>query len=433
MATENRIPGLIEELGLADASPRERAKALPGLVTAAVEQNFTPEQWNAGSQEDRQEAINRLKTGIQEKYADVFTVEVTPATKRRVKLEGSPMGLVGPMGYEQEVEVPAVRRPIYDPETEGLIEKVRGGGEMPDFSKMAQGELLGTYGVLAQAAPERAKELTQAVKGRAKEILEDRGYPTIKPDDGAVDTFLKEFTNQGLALAGPMGAGPLVDLVGTGVKVATGASTGEVDEVMNEISLLSKDNRALATLAYGDEQQVTRFLGTTLPYLALGNAALRKLGKSAISKGGIAAQAGTSAAIGAAQGPEYVPSMLAEAAGMEPSRFTSALEAGGIDLVFGTALRAFGQSRFLNKLRQVPGFEDVRTMKQAKARYEDWRARHARNVTGNTPEPQSKPAEAVEPAEPRAPEADPYAGRNPRAEVEAKIARQVGQAVTPEN
>ena len=456
-------------MGLPGADPVARATALPGLVLEAVAQNFTPEQWNAGSKEERQGVIDKLQSGIREKYQDVFSVEVAPARKE-TRTDMITDGGFGMMPREREVEIPAVKRPLYYPETEKLIADVRGGGDLPDFSAMDQKNLLGTYALLAQAAPERVEEMTKAVKSRAQDILKDRGYPTSTFDDvreeheimdeltddslkepgflgvlktlnrQRVDlarlnirkakTFGKEATAQFLALAGPMGAGPLTDLANQwkpGDAEKGGGFLGSLEKGVSELtqdSLLSADNRALATIAYGDEQQWNRFLGTTLPYIALGNAALRRLGVSALSVKGIGAQAAVSTAIGAAQGPEYVPSMIAEAAGLEPNRLTAALEAGGIDAVFGIGLRKFGQVRFLNRLRREKGWEDVKTMKQAKARYEDWKAANAKNVSNSTPE--------LTDAGPPAQAEPPPAARDPRAEVEAKIDQQNRrEAVTP--
>lgn len=326
----------------------------------------------------------------------------------------------------------------WDAETLAFVDELKSGRAELDFQKMDQDTVLGVMGTLSSVDEDLARQYLPEARGRAKELLQERGALLFEPGGEPVTEEVPNITytyemgmpipvqrgtreriihdpdglNRSVAnflgFAGATGAAPLTDFQGWVAKNVVGRDDKEAfEEQFNRINALSKDNRALYRFAYGDSSRAFEGMGTLLGWVAGANALYRGgLGKAIFTEGpkglerapwykfvknpvtpamklnpvsvkGLAAGAAYDVGVGAALGPEYVPSWLADLTGMEQSRVASAIEAGGIGLIFGTAMRGLTQQATLRQLRKHPefaGFEgsDKEFVKHVRQRMQEW-------------------------------------------------------------
>ncbi|QYY35322.1 hypothetical protein [Ruficoccus sp. ZRK36] len=343
-----------------DAELEKRVRSDPSVV-----------RWlNGASDEEvsqfRDQAYSRLGE------MDEFRVETVPARKEKRLINAAPDTGLGPavaQPVEAERDVDAVTRPLYDRSTEAFIK--RAGSEPVDWGQFGADEVVGIAGLLAQAYPQRAQEFLKQGGARAQSILDERGM-TLFPDaekEGGSKLFAQDFTKRLMATGEPVG-GPLTDIAKAQYKMnltPPWASREEAEQnrefaeqMFQEGTGWDSQNRMLAALAYGDEVALNKNLGTMLSWAGGANALLRRsLGPGRfvvdpISRQGVLEGAAFSVGMGATLGPEYAPSPVADSLGLEPSRLTSAVEAGLFDLAVGTGLRTVSNTRLVNRALENP-------------------------------------------------------------------------------
>ncbi|HVU38095.1 MAG TPA: hypothetical protein VHC95_07150 [Opitutales bacterium] len=313
---------------------------------------------------------------------------------------------------------PAIYRPLYDQATEQMLADWKAGKKPIDWSKLDGAGVLGMAGLLMQAYPDDAAKISEEARPYAKAILTARGFP----DEDA--STLAGTTRRFEDFAGAAGGSALTDLAQKADQLATGATPQEADEAMANASMLARQNRALSALQNDGDTNWLKTAGVLLSWAAGANAVARgQLGLRTmaaldasgapvlteagtplmvrapfqyavdpLSLQGILRNAGFSAAYAGAQGPEYVPSMLAQTFGLPQDRVKSALEAGGLDLVFGTILRGLHGGSQLDQWRKAPAFSDLADLND-----KDFQAAATKRVQGALADELERRAAAARP------------------------------------
>lgn len=338
------------------------------------------------------------------------TIQIQSGTRERkgTRQVGSPMS---PGFMNMQDRFPASRkepilRPLYDPATEEFITEWGKNPEIFDFNSARQEELEGATALLLQAYPDREREIKGLAQDRAKKILQERGQLLPGEDENTRTLLANELARRTSAAAGPLGGALLMDaardMLATDVDESgqfqklNPERRPQANEQMNRLTGLSEENRRLFRFAYDNDTAWTEGIATGLGWMGGANALFRRnirqnyvpkvdkatglrmvdgkgkalrveapLTVNPISRRGLAEGVAYDATVGAALGPEYAPSFMAQLFGIEPNRLSSAIESGSTGLLIGTALRQLSNAGVLRQARNLPEFADVKNASAA--------------------------------------------------------------------
>lgn len=313
---------------------------------------------------------------------------------------------VAPVPVRRTADVVEERTPLFSPQVEEELARIGDKPSKVPWATLGPRETMAWAGLLVQRHPSTAEETLRLAQERARRLVDERGLLPASDDADGAALFGREFARRFLSFSGGAGAGPLVDLaLAAPRKVARdrGQLDSQLEDEIASISSLSEPSRRLIAFAYGDDAFL-KAAGTLLTWAGGAGAVLRggvAAGPNAIdplTRQGLAVGAAYDAAAGAAFGPEYAPSILQAATGMEPSRIGSAIEAPALGLVFGTALRAVQTAAGIRRLRAHPAFADLAGLSDdefvnaVRSRLDNMRADAARPVEPVGPDAAGSPA-----------------------------------------
>lgn len=390
--------------------PSQKAQAREKLFDAFVRDNPRREEYVATlTPEQLEEEREWFQEEVTKAHPDLFSVTVVP--EKREVLERPRIGTSTMMGAGEFAALSRLRspvatekyervtkakvRPILDAQTEKFLEVVEADQNALDWDGMDSQTLLGTMALLNTASPKLAEQILPKAQSRARAIRENRGLVATRDQElqevetagGRATMFARETASGAARIAEGAALGPITQIGKSATELA-GVELPDAMQRAGESLSFAPENVALRRLEDADGEWQTA-IGTALGWAGGINALLRggiralpkvplkkdglnvvdKAGRQVmrspafaidpISRKGLAVAAGGDFAAGAFYGPEYGPSLVAHAFGVEPNRLMSALEGSATGAVVGVLMRQASNSAVANRVRKMPEFSNI--------------------------------------------------------------------------